>query len=125
MASITVRTSDGEDKYFPLGKATVVVGRGEQVKVQILDDHVSEKHMQIRCEGAASAYFALDMKSKNGTRVNGRNITADLKLEDGDLIEIGQSSITFHDREFPDKTDAFKHHKQPGERGRSTLMQKE
>ena len=39
----------------------------------------------------------------------------------GDLIEIGDSSILFEEHDLPDRTNAFHHHKQPGERDRSTL----
>ena len=120
MASLTVRSVDGNELYYPLGKATVVIGRAEQVKVQVVDDLVSTKHLHIRFVASESAYYAMDLKSKNGTRINGLRITADLRLADGDLIEIGASSITFHDREFPDKADAFKFHKKPGERDRTT-----
>ncbi len=124
MASITVRSVDGEEKYYPLGKATVVIGRGEQIKVQVIDDLVSTKHLNIRFVASEGAYYAMDLKSKNGTRINGVRVINDLRLEDGDFIEIGASSITFHNREFPDKADAFKLHKKPGERDRTTRTRK-
>ncbi len=125
MASITVRSVDGEEKYYPLGKATVVIGRAEQVKVQVIDDLVSTKHLHIRFVASEGAYYAMDLKSKNGTRINGVRVINDLRLEDGDFIEIGASSITFHNREFPDKADAFKLHKKPGERDRTTRTRKD
>ena len=120
MASIVVAEVTGHEKYYALGKRTLVIGRGEQVDVQIVDELISVKHLQIRFEEPERSYHALDMKSKNGTRINHRQIDGDTVLEDGDVIRIGASSITFYDRDFSDKQDAFQHHKKAGEHGRST-----
>ncbi len=125
MASIIVAEATGHEKYYALGKRTLVIGRGEQVDVQIVDELISVKHLQIRFEEPERSYHALDMKSKNGTRINHRSIDGDTVLEDGDVIRIGASSITFYDRDFSDKQDAFQHHKQAGQRGRSTVTLRE
>ena len=79
MTYIAVATADGQVKYYELGKATVVVGRGEQLKVQILDEQVSVKHLQIRFDAADGTYHALDMKSTNGTVINGQPCTGDVQ----------------------------------------------
>lgn len=121
MASIIVTSPTGEENHYPLPKRPIVIGRGEQVPVQVLDDHVSTKHLQIRFDPSDGCYHALDMKSKNGTMVNNRSITGDITLADGDMIRIGDSTITFYEGEFADKTDAFKHHKQAGQRDRQTF----
>ena len=123
MACLTVSSVDGQQRYYPLGKATVIIGRGEQVKVQIVDDMISQKHVHIRFDSSEEAYYALDLKSKNGTRINGLELQDELRLADGDHIELGMSSVTFHDRDFPDKTDAFQLHKKPGERSRTTQIE--
>ncbi len=110
----------GEGNHYRLPKGAIVIGRGEQIPVQVVDDHVSTKHLQIRFDASDECYRALDMKSKNGTRVNNRSITGDITLADGDVIRIGDSTITFYDRDFSDRTDAFAHHKQAGQRDRQT-----
>lgn len=124
MASIVVAEATGHEKYYGLGKRTLVIGRGEQVDVQIVDDQISVKHVQIRFDESEGSYHALDMKSKNGTRINSRAIDSDIRLEDGDVIRIGESTITFYDRDFSDKQDAFQHHKKAGERRRSTATRR-
>ena len=121
MASIIVTPPTGEENHYRLPKRPIVIGRGEQMPVQVLDDHVSTKHLQIRFDPSDECYHALDMKSKNGTMVNNRSITGDIKLTDGDVIRIGDSTITFYDRDFSDRTDAFEHHKQVGQRDRRTM----
>jgi pSer/pThr/pTyr-binding forkhead associated (FHA) protein len=48
MGSIIVISSVDKGKYYPLGKRTNVIGRDEALPIQILDQKVSRKHMQIR-----------------------------------------------------------------------------
>ncbi len=121
MASIIVTPPTGDENHYRLTKGPIVIGRGENVPVQILDDHVSTKHLQIRFDRSDESYHALDMKSKNGTKINNRKISDDVKLIDGDVIRVGDSTITFYDRDFTDKTNAFEHHKKAGERSRGTM----
>ena len=120
MACIIVTLQSGEEEYYQLGKRTIVIGRAEQYPVQVKDELVSQRHMQIRFDQEQQAYFALDMHSKNGTKIKGRRLEGDVRLEDGDRIEIGHSTIVFYAREFADRTDAFRHHKVAGYRGLPT-----
>ncbi len=122
MPSIVVTSNDGTKNQYQLPRGTVVIGRGEQLPIQILDQAVSEKHLQIRFDGSDSTYHALDMKSKNGTRINGRKVSGDVTLVHGDVIEIGQARIRFYEQDEPDGTNAFKHRKQPGERDKETML---
>ena len=125
MASIIVTTPSGEESHYRLGKGPIVIGRGENVPIQIVDDHVSTKHVQIRFDSSGESYRVLDMKSKNGTKINSRRLTEDVELVDGDVIRIGESTITFYDRDFVDRSNAFEHHKKAGERYRGTEMYEE
>ncbi len=121
MASIIVTPPTGKESHYKLGKGPTVIGRGENVPIQVIDDHVSTKHLQIRFDPSDESYRALDMKSKNGTKINSRRLTGDVKLLDGDVIGIGDSTITFYDRDFVDRSNAFEHHKKAGERHRGTI----
>ena len=122
MASITVVTGPNEGDYYPLGTRPMVIGRDEAVPIQLTDSLVSRKHAQVRWEDAEQSYHLIDMKSANGTLVNGRQIGADLPLADGDLIEVGGSKLMFSVEDFPDRDSAMDHYKQRGERVRSTLL---
>lgn len=125
MASITVVTGESAGDYYPLTKRTMVIGRDEALPIQIKDELVSRKHVQIRCEESdgADRFILLDMSSANGTFVNGRQITTELTLQDNDIIELGTSKLMFSTTEFPDRESALNHYKARGERGRSTLIQ--
>ncbi len=121
MASITVVSGPAEGDYYPLGQRTLVIGRDEAVPIQVPDELVSRKHAQLRWESSSDSYIVLDMKSANGTFINGRQITTDLTLADGDVIGVGNSRLVFSERTFPDRESALEHYKKQGQRGKSTL----
>ena len=122
MASILVVTGPNQGDNYPLGHRTIVVGRDEGCPIQIVDDRVSRKHVQIRFDQADGRYHALDMKSGNGTLVNDRRISEAVSLADGDVIAIGVSELMFMAVDFPDRETAFEHYRKRGERTKSTVI---
>jgi pSer/pThr/pTyr-binding forkhead associated (FHA) protein len=120
MASLIVTSGKQEGDYYPLGRRTNVIGRDEALFIQILDNMVSRKHLQIRFDQNANRYFAYDMKSRNGVYVNNRKIEDETPLKDGDVILIGLTSLLFADKDFKDKDSALQHYKKVGERMRVT-----
>jgi hypothetical protein len=58
MACIIVTSGDGIWKYYPLGLRTSVIGRDEADPIQIIDEHVSRKHLQIRYDKQGDEYLA-------------------------------------------------------------------
>jgi hypothetical protein len=88
MASIIVTSGAQKGDYYPLGQRTNVVGRAESLPIQVLDDLVSRKHMQIHFDKERNRYSVVDMKSKHGVFVNGARITEETGLVDGDQILI-------------------------------------
>ena len=122
MASIIVATGPQKGDYYPLGHRTNVVGRDEALPIQILDEHVSRKHMQIHFDEDKQQYSALDMKSKHGVFINGSKINNETVLTDGDQIGIGQTTILFTLKDFEDRKSALSHFKKVGERIRPTVI---
>jgi pSer/pThr/pTyr-binding forkhead associated (FHA) protein len=122
MASIIIAAGPREGDFYPLGHRTTVIGRDEAVPIQIVDERVSRKHLQIRYQ-EGSGYVAFDMRSANGSFVNGRRITAETPLTEGDELQIGDTKMHFTLKEFPDKQSALAHFKKAGQKHRSTLMQ--
>jgi pSer/pThr/pTyr-binding forkhead associated (FHA) protein len=109
--------------YYPLGQRTNVIGRDEALLIQILDEHVSRKHLQIRFDKDKGQYFAFDMKSKHGVFINGRKIEAETALSDSDQIYIGQTDLLFTEKDFADRESALSHFKKVGERFRPTMIE--
>ena len=123
MACIIVTSGGQKGDFYPLGQRPNVVGRAEAVPIQILDDLVSRKHMQIRHDGGTGKYYALDMRSKHGTLVNGRRISDETALADGDVIQIGETQLMFTEEDIKDKESALGHFKKVGERMRPTRIE--
>lgn len=92
-------------------------------RIQVLDDLVSRKHLQIRYDQQRDQYHAFDMKSKHGVFINDRKITEETVLVDGDEILIGQTTLLFTEKNFEDWESALSHFKKVGERMRPTHIQ--
>jgi pSer/pThr/pTyr-binding forkhead associated (FHA) protein len=122
MASLIVLNGPQKDNYYPLGRRTNVIGRDEALMIQILDERVSRKHLQIIYDKDKNAYYALDMSSKHGVNINGNKISGEIPLADGDQITIGTTTLWFTAKDFPDRESALSHYKKVGERSRPTYI---
>jgi pSer/pThr/pTyr-binding forkhead associated (FHA) protein len=120
MASIIITSGPQKGNYYPLGQRTNVIGRAEALPIQILDDLVSRRHMQIRYDKDKKQYHAIDMKSKHGVFINSGKIIKETVLVDGDEILIGQTALMFTEKDFDDRESALSHFKKVGERSRPT-----
>ena len=79
-------------------KATMVLGRGENADVRLIEDKMSRNHCRFVIEDDGT--YVEDLSSSNGTYVNGDRVSRRL-LSDGDKIQIGQTTIlkfTYHDK---------------------------
>jgi pSer/pThr/pTyr-binding forkhead associated (FHA) protein len=123
MASIIIASGAKKGDYYSLGHRTNVVGRAESLPIQILDEHVSRKHLQIRFDAEKQQYYALDMKSRHGVFINGQRIRGEVLLIDSDQILVGETVLLFTDKDFPDRESALSHFKKVGERMRPTAIQ--
>ena len=123
MASLFIISGDQKGSYYPLGQRTNVVGRNETLPVQVLDDLVSRRHLQIRYDKQQNVYYALDMKSRHGVFINDKKIAEETALVDGDEILIGKTTLMFTVKDFDDWESALSHFKKVGERMRPTQTQ--
>lgn len=79
---------DGEEikGRWPLAEPATAIGRWEDNDVVVDDRWVSRNHARIRREG--ERYILEDLGSRNGTLLNGRRITDQTVLADGDRIQV-------------------------------------
>ena len=68
-------------------KPNVILGRGKEADIQILDNLVSRKHAKITKE--ANSYYVADLGSANGTYINNKKISKKTKFSENDEIRIG------------------------------------
>lgn len=84
---------DQTNERFDLRNGSNVIGRGTDADLQLLDQGISRRHVDIQYDGNfATAY---DLGSTNGTTVNGHEISSQM-LRHGDVIRVGHTRIVFH-----------------------------
>jgi hypothetical protein len=75
-----------------LGVEPIVIGRLPECTVVLNDQNVSRRHAEIRRSG--SDVVVVDLKSTNGTKVNGSPVSERV-LEDGDDVTVGTTTLRF------------------------------
>ena len=84
---------------YPLNKAVMTIGRKEGNEIQLDDPAVSSRHARFSREKSAYLdgqydYYIEDLKSTNGTLVNGVGLDKHL-LKHGDKIQVGKHTFIF------------------------------
>jgi pSer/pThr/pTyr-binding forkhead associated (FHA) protein/tetratricopeptide (TPR) repeat protein len=82
-----------KNRRYPLGKKTVV-GRADQLEVSLDDDSISRRHAEL--ESGPDGTLVRDLRSANGTLVNGAAIRKDTVLRSGDVVQFGIAQMEFH-----------------------------
>jgi two-component system cell cycle response regulator len=89
-ATLTVLTGNSAGHMFKCSH-DLMIGRAPTASVRVDDDGVSRSHVRIKfVDGAA---WCEDLKSRNGTFVNGARLSGQVKLSDGDKIQVGRSTV--------------------------------
>jgi hypothetical protein len=70
----------------------IVIGRSQKCQIRLHSNNASRQHARIRV-GTSGASIE-DLKSRNGTFVNGKRIDAPQSLQSGDNIVIGVDAMT-------------------------------
>ncbi len=84
---------DQSNRRFELRIGSNVLGRGTESDLQLLDQGISRRHVDIQFDGNFAT--AHDLGSTNGTSVNG-HATSSQMLRHGDVIRVGHTRIVFH-----------------------------
>ncbi|MBU5257033.1 FHA domain-containing protein [Tissierella praeacuta] len=83
-------------KEYYFIKEVISLGRHGDNTIVVKDPFVSKRHFQIiEDEGD---YYLEDLNSANGTYLNGDRIFDVVRLNDGDIIRVGQIEFLFVDR---------------------------
>ncbi|HUQ03620.1 MAG TPA: FHA domain-containing protein [Kofleriaceae bacterium] len=90
--------ANGQRRAFSRVEDRMILGRGESASWILLDPDLSRNHAAI--ERHKDAFRIYDMRSKNGTKVNGRPVgigAPGVVLEDGAIITLGDTRIRYID----------------------------
>jgi hypothetical protein len=83
-----------DERRIALRDANAVIGRMPECAVPLTDPQVSRQHAEVRRDD--TGYRVVDLGSMNGTLVNGV-VVRDQVLNDGDVIQVGATSIRFEE----------------------------
>ena len=90
--SVEIIDGPGRGKVIWMSSGRLIIGRSDADLV-LEDQKVSKKHAAIEVYSRTNI-FVRDLASTNGTSVNGNQVTK-LKLNDGDVIQIGKVKMRF------------------------------
>jgi FHA domain/Domain of unknown function (DUF4388) len=82
------------DNIYPLLDSEYTLGRAPANAIAIADGSVSSHHARIL--RTPEGFVLEDLQSRNGTFVNGEQVTDKRLLTDGDLIRLGKIIMTFN-----------------------------
>ncbi len=85
---VVVRSEAQAGLRFPIADV-VVVGRSEDADIHLDDPYASDFHF--RLAGGEDGVTIQDLGSTNGTYVNGRRVTAPVRLRRGDAVQVGKT----------------------------------
>lgn len=79
------------DEFF----SEITIGRGDTCEFQIKDPNVSRKHVRVTREW--DHFILEDLGSKNAVLINGKKLSGNHQLLDGDKIQLGHVVLSFVD----------------------------
>jgi len=84
---------DSTNQRFELRHGSNVIGRGSDSDLQLLDQGVSRRHIDVQYDGQRATVY--DLGSTNGTTVNGHEVGSHM-LRHGDVVRIGHTRMVFN-----------------------------
>jgi adenylate cyclase len=86
-------TAAGGVQTYPCATVTTI-GRDPLAVVCVDDPRLSRQHAIVR-RLTREQYYLLDLGSRNGTMLNGRRVSTATLLQDGDALQLGDSTLRF------------------------------
>ncbi|UCG77883.1 MAG: FHA domain-containing protein [Nitrospirota bacterium] len=106
MAKVIVQIGGKAVDEVPLDKKITVIGRESKCDIYLKNPSVSREHAKIIKHG--SVFFVEDIKSTNGTFVNGAMVNWRSGLNNNDKIGVGKYTLVFKETEKGEKKEPKK-----------------
>ena len=87
VAKLVVASGKSAGRSIALKHGKLLIGRAEECDVRPLGEEVSRRHCAVVEE--SGSVTVEDLKSRNGTYVNGVRIGAKVTVADGDIVRVG------------------------------------
>lgn len=95
MAIIKIISGAQAGQCFELARSQTMVGRHSDCNIVLPSSAVSRVHARIVQE--RGGYYIEDLRSSNGTVINGQMLSGRKRLESGDRLEFGEFIVAFYD----------------------------
>src|SRR6516164_2847449 len=95
MFTVIITEKGGEQQRKDFDKAEVTIGRVQGNDIILPKGNVSKRHSRIVLKDGK--FIIVDLKSTNGTYVNGRKITSPLVVKGSDKIYIGDFILSIEE----------------------------
>ena len=107
-AALTLRHLDGVDANWSIGSSLVFLGRGPACAVQLADESIGPTHSAILRLGPSAYLVPFPGET---ARINGAPATAAVRLQNADVVDIGEDSLLVQTHELApaDPGLAFEH----------------
>jgi phosphoserine phosphatase RsbU/P len=93
MAELRIVAGGQVGRLFPLDRPRMLMGRHPDCAILIQEGAVSRHHAQIT--NRDGSFYLEDLKSRNGTLLNGERVTEPVRLADGDVVVICDVTLRF------------------------------
>lgn len=90
---LTMLTPEGPGRVFWISRSSMLVGRGRDAAITIVDPSISRIHAKITVDGAGRVYLE-DLQSANGTYCNGDRVQR-MEIRPGDIVRLGNQDLRF------------------------------
>lgn len=90
--TVVITEKEGDERRVTFAESEVTIGRVPGNDVVLPKGNVSKRHSRIVLKD--NRFIVVDLKSTNGTYVNGRKITSPLVVKEGDKIYVGDYVLT-------------------------------
>ncbi|MFM9195724.1 MAG: FHA domain-containing protein [Planctomycetia bacterium] len=87
VVKLIVASGKSAGRSISLKNGRILIGRAEDCDVRPLGEEVSRRHCAVVAEGGGVTVE--DLKSRNGTYVNGTRIATKVTVADGDIVRVG------------------------------------
>jgi hypothetical protein len=84
---------DSTNQRHELRYGSNVIGRGSDADLQLLDQGVSRRHVDVQYDGQRATIY--DLGSTNGTTVNGHEVGSHV-LRHGDVVRVGHTRMVYN-----------------------------
>ncbi len=92
MATLIVLQGPDKGRTFQTGDEDVIVGRGS-AQLPLTDQTISRRHAQLQMQDGS--WVLSDLKSANGTYLNGVHVQRPTRLKHGDQIRVGSTLMVY------------------------------